>query len=59
MPPPDTYPGSAPQAAPILVAPPQPQVVAPVYYYPPRTYYYPPIGFSLNLGYSHHHRNWR
>lgn len=37
-------------------------VVYPAYpaYYYPRPYYYPPIGFSLNLGYSrgwHHHRH--
>ncbi|HSV46474.1 MAG TPA: glycine zipper 2TM domain-containing protein [Ramlibacter sp.] len=68
---PDSYGATPPPAEPMMVAPPQPQVVAtpayvapayvaPAYYYP-RPYYYPPIGISLNLGYSrgHRHGHWR
>ncbi len=49
----------------VVMAPPQPgyvvaapQYVAPAYYQP-RPYYYPPVGISLNLGYSRGHRHWR
>jgi uncharacterized protein YcfJ len=65
---PDSY-GTAPPPAPqdqaMMMAPPQPgyvvtapQFVPPVYYQP-RPYYYPPVGISLNLGYSRGHRHWR
>jgi uncharacterized protein YcfJ len=39
----------------------QPQTAAPVQYGVPAAAYYPPVGISLNLGYSggHHPRHWR
>ena len=48
-----------PVAQPLMVAAP---VVYPAYYpgyYYPRPYYYPPVGLSLNFGYSSGHRHWR
>ena len=51
------------QVAPVAAYPAYPAVYPayPAYpVYAPRPYYYPPIGFSLNLGYSrgwHHHRH--
>ena len=42
------------QPAPVYYAPPPPVYVAPSYY--PTPYVYPPVGISLNLGYS---RGWR
>lgn len=48
-----------PMGQPMVAAPP-PVVYAPPYpaYYYPQPYYYPPVGLSLNFGYSNH-RHWR
>lgn len=49
------------QVAPVAVYPAYPAVYPAYPVYAPRPYYYPPIGFSLNLGYSRgfHHGNHR